>query len=105
VDLVWNEAPALSWGLDFHGLQPTTTATPAYKLQHMDVEFLTIAQASERLGVSPWSGRRLARARELPIVRRGRRILVPRRALERWLEAQADDALDAMRIGALRRKR
>jgi len=60
-------------------------------------EFLTIAEVAARIGTSEWTAARLAREGRLPVIRRGRRVVVPTRAFERWLEAQAAEALAAAR--------
>jgi excisionase family DNA binding protein len=47
---------------------------------------LTVEQAAQLLGISRGLAYALARCGKLPVVRLGRRLLVPRRALERMLD-------------------
>lgn len=47
---------------------------------------LTVEQAAQLLGISRGLAYELARCGRLPVVRLGRRLLVPRRALERMLD-------------------
>jgi excisionase family DNA binding protein len=51
---------------------------------------LTVAEAAEVLGISRTHAYELVARRELPSLRLGRRIVVPRRGLERLLEGDAD---------------
>jgi excisionase family DNA binding protein len=60
---------------------------------HDSKPFMSVAEVAELLGVTPERVRQLAHACEVPHVRRGRRILVPRVAWERWVAAQTDRAL------------
>lgn len=54
---------------------------------------LTVEEAGERLGISRSLAYELVRRGELPAVRLGRRIVVPRQAIERVLDpAAASDA-------------
>lgn len=46
---------------------------------------VTVEQAAELLGISRWSAYEAAKRGELPIVRIGKRILIPRRRLEKLL--------------------
>ncbi len=46
---------------------------------------LTVEEAAEILGISRNSAYALAKTRELPTIRLGRRLVVPRAALERLL--------------------
>lgn len=50
---------------------------------------LTVAEAAEALGISRALAYELVRRGEIPAVRLGRRIVVPRDALERLLEARS----------------
>jgi excisionase family DNA binding protein len=52
---------------------------------------LTVAEASELLGISRTHGYELVARGELPALRLGRRIVVPRRALQRLVDGEADD--------------
>jgi excisionase family DNA binding protein len=56
---------------------------------------MTASQVSERLGVSVARVYQLAREARLPHVRRGRRLLIPTAAWERWLSEQVATALAA----------
>lgn len=56
-------------------------------------DFMTAWQVAERLGVSVARVYQLAREARLPHVRRGRRLLVPTVAWERWLSNQVATAL------------
>ena len=49
---------------------------------------LTIKQAAETLGISRGSAYEAARRGEIPTIRIGRRLIVPRAALERMLEGE-----------------
>jgi len=59
--------------------------------------FLSIAEASEKIGVSTSTGYNLADAGELPIVRVLGVRRVPAAALDRWLEDRERQALEAVR--------
>jgi excisionase family DNA binding protein len=52
----------------------------------------TVEEAAERLGVSRGSAYQAAREGQLPTLRLGRRLLVPRQALERMLTAAGTDS-------------
>jgi excisionase family DNA binding protein len=52
----------------------------------MQAKTITVTQASELLGVSRNAAYQAARAGEIPVIRIGRRLLVPRVALDRMLE-------------------
>ena len=67
----------------------------------MERDVLTVEEAAQRLGIGRGSAYEAARRGEIPIIRIGRRILVPRLAFERMLseaghrrnsEARADPA-------------
>lgn len=62
-------------------------------------DFMTAAETAERLGVSVARVYQLAREARLPHVRRGRRLLVPRGAWERWLSEQVAKALEVENAG------
>lgn len=49
---------------------------------------IRIEEAAKLLGIGRDLAYRLARAGEIPSVRLGRRLVVPRKALELWLEEQ-----------------
>jgi excisionase family DNA binding protein len=51
----------------------------------MDRLVLTVPEAARAIGVSPRSYYAAARRREVPAIRVGRRLLVPRAALETFL--------------------
>ena len=52
---------------------------------------LTVEEAAEMLGISRAFAYALVRKEELPSVRLGRRVVVPRHALERMLSVADDD--------------
>jgi excisionase family DNA binding protein len=52
-------------------------------------ETVGVAEAAEQLGVSRRSAYKAAHSGELPCIKIGKRLLVPRRALERLLDGQA----------------
>src|SRR5689334_12172304 len=54
-------------------------------------DVLTIAEAARRLRIGRNSAYEAVRRGELPVVRIGRRLLVPRRALERLLDGDRGD--------------
>ncbi len=58
----------------------------------MEREVLTIAQAAQALGIGRNLAYELARQGRLPALRLGRRLVVPRAALERLLEEVARPA-------------
>ncbi len=47
---------------------------------------LTVAEAAKALGISRGLAYEMAKAGEIPSIRLGKRVLVPQRALERFLE-------------------
>ena len=51
---------------------------------------LNFTEAAELLGVSRPTMYQIAHSEGFPTVRVGRRVLIPRAGLERWLEAQAE---------------
>ena len=59
-------------------------------MQHDNRLVLTVAEAAELLGISRTHGYELVARGELPSLRLGRRIVVPRRALERLVDGDAD---------------
>ena len=50
---------------------------------------LTVPEAAQLLGISTWLAFQAVRRGELPSVRLGRRILIPRARLHAWLAGQA----------------
>ncbi len=60
----------------------------------MTRETFTIEEAAEVLGVGRNTAYEAARRGEIPSIRLGRRILVPKAALERMLESGNGDPLD-----------
>ncbi|MEW6475355.1 MAG: helix-turn-helix domain-containing protein [Actinomycetota bacterium] len=52
---------------------------------------LTVAEAATALGISRAHAYELVARHELPAVRLGRRIVVPRRALEQLINGDSDD--------------
>lgn len=54
---------------------------------------MSVEEASRALGISTWLGYELVAKGVIPSIRLGRRIIVPRAALERWL-AGGSPALD-----------
>lgn len=54
---------------------------------------MTVAEAAANLGISRASAYLAARSGELPVIRVGRRLVVPRRAFDVWLEAAATSSL------------
>jgi excisionase family DNA binding protein len=61
---------------------------------------LTVTEAAERLGLSRTLAYQLVRRGDLPAVRLGRRLLVPRGALDRFL-AEASTVADCPRADLL----
>ena len=62
---------------------------------------VTVEEAAEILGISRAFAYTLVRREELPSLRLGRRLVVPRRALERLLEGSHDTHREQhMRVGA-----
>jgi excisionase family DNA binding protein len=64
-----------------HCLPNTTAGLPRERLT------LSITEAAAALGISRSLAYELARQEKLPVIRLGRRLVVPRAALERLLEA------------------
>ena len=58
----------------------------------MDKRTLTVPEAAKALGISRTTAYEAARTGQLPIIRIGKRILVPAVALDRLLEATETDA-------------
>jgi excisionase family DNA binding protein len=58
---------------------------------HPDNQTLTLPEVAIRLGISPRHIRELARDGRLPVpcLRIGKRLVVPRRAVERFLEGES----------------
>lgn len=53
---------------------------------------LSVDDAAIALGVSPRMVRKLIAQHELPVVRIGRRVLVPRENLSSWVHSRVEDA-------------
>lgn len=49
---------------------------------------LTVEEAAARLGLSRWSAYNLAKNGELPTIKLGRRVLVPKAALDKLLAGE-----------------
>ena len=58
----------------------------------MDRATLTIEETAELLGVSRGSAYEAARSGQIPVLRVGRRLLVPRQALDQMLTATGTDS-------------
>ncbi len=56
----------------------------------MERDVLTIEEAAQRLGIARGSAYEAARRGEIPVIRIGRRLLVPRLAFERMLSEAGD---------------
>lgn len=65
---------------------------------------LSAADVAALLGVTTGRIYQLVRAGELPAVRRGRSICIPRAAWDRWLATQAERALASAMRGAVGKK-
>lgn len=52
-------------------------------------EMMTVDETARFLGIGRDLAYRLARTHEIPSIRLGRRLVVPRRALEEWIEQRA----------------
>ncbi len=63
----------------------------------METLLLKPAQVAELLGMSKSATYALLAADRLPNVRFGRSVRVPRAALEAWIEANTEMAIDALR--------
>ena len=55
-----------------------------------DTRVLTVEEAARLLGISRGLGYELARRGEIPVLRLGRRLVVPKAAFEAWLSAPHD---------------
>lgn len=51
---------------------------------------MTVQETAEALGISRNSAYQLVRQGEIPSVRLGRRLVIPKQALTAWLERQAE---------------
>ena len=58
--------------------------------------FLRLAECAEILGCSVSTAYRMANAGALPVIRRRGGLFVPRQALDKWIEAEAEAALAAL---------
>ena len=59
------------------------------ELQHMPMT-LTVDEVAEVLRIGRTTAYTLARQRDFPTIRVGRRIVIPRDAFARWIEGQAE---------------
>ena len=66
----------------------STTATPRIARPRIPKLALTVREAGEALGLSHRSVQDLIAAQALPIVRCGRRVLIPVEGLRAWLRQQ-----------------
>ena len=57
----------------------------------MERDVLTVEEAAQRLGIGRGSAYEAARRGEIPVIRIGRRILVPRLAFERMLSQPSNN--------------
>ena len=55
--------------------------------------FMSVGDAARELGLSLTRTYQLAREGSIPAIRRGRAVVIPVAAWERWLEARAAEAL------------
>jgi excisionase family DNA binding protein len=62
--------------------------------------FLTVPEVARLLGRTPSRCYQLARAKALPVVKLGGRLVVPRAALEEWLRMESARALAGMKGGS-----
>ena len=62
-------------------------------------DFMRISEVAERLGVGTRRAYRLAQRGEIPSVRHGGSIRVPRAAWEQYLEAETRKAISALKGG------
>lgn len=58
------------------------------KLTDINPLLLSIPQAAQKLGISESCARQMAYNREIPVIRVRRRLLVPVRQLEQWIDQQ-----------------
>jgi excisionase family DNA binding protein len=61
------------------------------------LDLLRVREVAERLGVTPSRVYQLTRSGEIPSVRVGGALRIPREAWEEWLDRQRDRALKALR--------
>lgn len=55
----------------------------------------TVTEAAQKIGINRNAAYDLVKSGDLPSIRIGRRIVIPRLALERWLEERASDRAPA----------
>jgi putative molybdopterin biosynthesis protein len=60
-----------------------------------DGRLLRIEDVQELLGISRWKAYEMVRRGELPVLRIGRLVRVPRSALEAWIETKTGGAREA----------
>lgn len=65
-----------------------------------DPKTLTVEAAAEQLGISRGLAYELARRGEIPVLRLGRRLVVPRAAFDTWLADAGATALETARSAA-----
>ena len=74
----------------YGSVAPAASPSPETATDHVAPRpVLTVAEAADALGISRALANELVRRGEIPAVRLGRRIVVPRDALGRLLEAQS----------------
>jgi excisionase family DNA binding protein len=96
--LVWTLRWTFSWTSTAHGVVMTITdntvqspsihGVPAFPPEPAERLVLTVAEAGELLGISRAFAYELVARGELPVIRLGRRRLVPRRALLALIDAE-----------------
>lgn len=59
----------------------------------MESDTISTEEVAERLHISLAYVYRLVNEGRIPVIRLGRRVIIPRAAWERWFEAQVNDAL------------
>jgi excisionase family DNA binding protein len=65
----------------------------------VETELLRVEEAAEVLAISRRTVFELLRCHELPVVRIGRAVRIPKRALGEWIARQTDDADNPHRPG------
>lgn len=60
--------------------------------EHLETELLRVEEAARVLAISRRTVFELLRCHELPVVRIGRAVRIPKRALGAWVASQTDDA-------------
>lgn len=67
-------------------------------MENKDVMLLTVDEMAELLRIGRSSAYELCRQKEFPVVRIGRNIRIPKRALLEWVENQAERSMAFERI-------